>query len=252
VIGASPAAAPGGAGALDRTGQLTVSKDSLGKLDPFADQQVIDQISINDTLQAVTDAHNQTMIGKLEAFEQTKLGMMLTNADLMQQIELNKNATLGDGMSALVGLAIQQGGALGKAGKALAIAQTVWSTGQAIMKAMAEVPWPASIAAAANIAAMGVAQLANIKRTNIGSGGSIVSGRGGGGASSASPALPDSTPALGQPLQQQNAVQIIVQGSLFAAQETVDWLTEQIGAAVNSRDLVFIQGNSRQALELRG
>ena len=39
---------------------------------------------------------------------------------------------------------------------------------------------------------------------------------------------------------------------LFAAQETVDWLTEQIGAAVMDRDVVFISGNSRQAMELRG
>jgi hypothetical protein len=243
--------AAAGAGA-DRSGQLTVSKESLGKIDPQLDPEVLRQTSINDTLQAVQDAHNATMLGKIEAFEQTKLGMLLTNADLMQQIEFNKNATLGDAMSSLVGMAIQQGGALGKAGKALAIAQTVWSTGQAIMKAMAEVPWPANIAAAANIAAMGVAQLANIKRTNIGGAGSITAGRGGGASAAASPALSDNVGPQGQPLEQQTAVQIIVNGSLFAAQETVDWLAEKLGEAVSSRDMVFISNTSRQAMELRG
>jgi hypothetical protein len=236
----------------DRSGLLTVSKESLGKIDPQLDPEVLRQTSINDTLAAVQDAHNATMLGKIEAFEQTKLGMLLTNADLMQQIEFNKNATLGDAMSSLVGLAIQQGGALGKAGKALAIAQTVWSTGQAIMKAMAEVPWPANIAAAANIAAMGVAQLANIKRTNIGGAGSITAGRGGGASAAASPALSDNVGPQGQPLEQQTAVQIIVNGSLFAAQETVDWLAEKLGEAVSSRDMVFISNTSRQAMELRG
>jgi hypothetical protein len=233
-------------------GSTAVSRDSLGKIDPQLDPEVLRQTSINDTLQAVQEAHNATMLGKIEAFEQTKLGMLLSNADLMQQIEFNKNATLGDAMSSLVGMAIQQGGALGKAGKALAIAQTVWSTGQAIMKAMAEVPWPANIAAAANIAAMGVAQLSNIRRTNVGSGGSIIAGKGGGASSAASPALSDNVGPQGQPLEQQTAVQIIVNGSLFAAQETVDWLAEKLGEAVSSRDMVFISNTSRQAMELRG
>jgi hypothetical protein len=66
------------------------------------------------------------------------------------------------------------------------------------------------------------------------------------------PALSDNVGPQGQPLEQQSAVQIIVNGSLFAAQETVDWLVTEIGNAVNSRDLVFINGNSRQAMELSG
>jgi hypothetical protein len=253
--GAFNEAGAGGAAEKDKfkvRDPAVLSKENLGRLDPFSDPLVLEQISINETMQAVTDAHNATMLGKIEQFEQSKIGMLLNSSDLQQQIEFNKNATLGDAMSTLVGMAIQQGGALGKAGKAIAIAQTIWSTGQAVMKAMAEVPWPANIAAAANVAAMGVAQLANIKRTNIGGSGSILGARGGSVGASA-PSLSDNIQgATGTPLQQQSAVQIIVQGSLFAAQETVDWLTEQIGAAVMDRDVVFISGNSRQAMELRG
>jgi hypothetical protein len=235
-------------GDRDRDEPVTVTDKR--RIDPQTDPAVLEQISINDTMQAVTDAHNATMLGKIEQFEQSKIGMMLNSAELQQQIEFNKNATLGDAMSTLVGLAIQQGGALGKIGKAVAIAQTVWSTGQAIMKAMAEVPWPANIAAAAGVAAMGVAQLANIKRTNIGSSGSIVAGRGGAIGASA-PSLSDNVQgATGAPLTQQSAVQIIVQGSLFAAQETVDWLTEQIGAAVMA--LLGLSSVTGQVIHLDG
>lgn len=244
------------AGAVaERAGKLpalTSAAVDIGKLDPFSDPRVIGQMNINAALQQIQDQHDATMLGKLEAFTASSVGMMLNSAQLQAQIEWSKNATLGDAMSALVGMAAQQSGTLGKVGKAMAIAQTVWSTGTAIMKAMAEVPWPGNIAAAANIAAMGVAQLANIKKTNVGSGGSIVGARGGavGGAPAA---ISDNVPGLqARPMEQQSAVQIIVQGSLFAAQETVDWLTDKIGEAVNGRDLVFINNNSRQALELRG
>lgn len=231
---------------------LTSAAVDIGTLDPFSDPRVIGQMNINAALQQIQDQHDATMLGKLEAFTASSVGMMLNSAQLQAQIEWSKNATLGDAMSALVGMAAQQSGTLGKVGKAMAIAQTVWSTGTAIMKAMAEVPWPGNIAAAANIAAMGVAQLANIKKTNVGSGGSIAGTRGGavGGAPAA---ISDNVPGLqARPMEQQSAVQIIVQGSLFAAQETVDWLTDKIGEAVNGRDLVFINNNSRQALELRG
>jgi hypothetical protein len=233
-------------------GKLTVSKDSLGKIDPQTDPEVLKQISINDTLAAVTEAHNATMLGKIEAFEQSKIGMLLNSAALQEQIEFNKNATLGDAMGALVGLAIQQGGALGKAGKALAIAQTVWSTGQAIMKAMAEVPWPANIAAAANIAAMGVAQLSNIKRTNVGGAGSISAGRGGGAVTATAPPLSDNVGPQGQPLDRPSDAQVNIYGNVFGGQETADWIIEQIRNAVDSRDVVLISGTSRQALELAG
>lgn len=232
-------------------GSLAITS-ALGQFDPASDPRVLQEVQVNDALQAIQDAHNATMIGKLDAFNQTTLGMLLSNADLMQQIEYNKNATLGDAMNSLVGLAIQQGGALGKAGKALAIAQTVWSTGQAIMKAMAEVPWPGNIAAAASIAAMGVAQLANIKRTNIG-GASSVAGVKGGGAP-VTPALSDnvSATAPAQDMRQQSAVNIYVDGNLMAGPESVRWFAEQLGELVNGNDMVFINGTSRQAMELKG
>jgi len=236
------------------TGQQMASAfGDIGRLTkPEEDYRVIQEQMVNDLLLKQKQEYYDTAAGKMDLFNATTLGMLVNNADLMQQIEWNKNATLGDAMSTLVGMAIQQGGTLGKAGKALYIAQTVWTTGAAIMRAFSDLGPIAGIGPAAAIAAAGAAQLANIKRTNVGSGGSIISARGGSVGATA-PSLSDNVQgAMGTPLQQQSAVQIIVQGSLFAAQETVDWLTEQIGAAVMDRDVVFISGNSRQAMELRG
>jgi hypothetical protein len=225
-------------------------KESLGKIvDPQLDPEVLRQTSINDTLAAVQEAHNATMLGKIEAFEQTKLGMLLTNADIMQRIEASKNATMGDAMGSLVNAAIEQGGKLGKAGKALAIAQTIWSGGTAIIESYKNAGgYPLGIPAAAAMTATVASQLANIKKTNPGTGGSIVSGRGG-GAATPSPALSDNVGPQGQPLDQQSVAQVHIHGNVFSSEETAAWFIEKIRDAVDSRDVVLISGNSRQAME---
>ena len=43
-----------------------------------------------------------------------------------------------------------------------------------------------------------------------------------------------------------------MQGNLFSARETADWLIEQLSDAVNNRDVVFINGASRQAGAIAG
>ena len=251
-LGGKAAADPLARGQQQALGALDTSTDALlKKFDPAVDFEAINADARNAYLQSQWEAHSQTMVGKLDAFNSTWLGQMLTANQTQIDAEAYKNLTIGDMMGTFANIAMQQGGKLGKIGKALAIAQTIWSTGTAVMNAMAQIPYPANIAAAAGAAAMGIAQLANITKTNVGSGGSVASAKGGGGGAS-SPALSNSVPGT-QPStesQQKSATQIIINGSLFAAQETVDWLVEKIGEAVNGRDMVFINGNSRQAMEL--
>jgi uncharacterized protein YycO len=91
-------------------------------------------------------------------------------------------------------------------------------------------------------------QLANIKRTNIGTGGSVV-GAGGGSAGGVAASVPSGVQRSNES-EERSAVQIIVNGNMFAAQETVQWLVDKIGDAINNRDMVFINQNSRQAMEL--
>lgn len=220
--------------------------------DPMLDPRVIAENGVNAALLEIHDQYAQTRAGQIDALNETVIGSLLSSAQFQQQIEANKNATMGDMMGSLVSMAISQGGALGKAGKALAIAQTIWSTGTAVMKAMAEVPFPANIAAAASVAVMGVAQLANIMKTNVGSGGSVVGAKGGtvGGST---PATPDNMPGTYQPTDQyRTTAQIVIQGNVFSSQETADWIINQLREATSTRDVVFINSNSRQALELAG
>jgi hypothetical protein len=191
------------------------------------------------------------MLGKIEAFNETALGSILSYGQMQIDFEQSKGDIIGGLANNLVNTAMQAGGRLGKFGKALAIAQTIWNTGQAVMTAMAQVPWPGNIAAAALAAATGVAQLANIRKTNIGSGGSIAGARGGGGVSLSAPNLSDNVSGA-QPMEQQKSTQVIIQGNVFSSQETAEWIIGQIRDAVESRDVVFISQNSRQAMELAG
>jgi hypothetical protein len=172
---------------------------------------------------------------------------------LVAQGEESKNAMIGEGMSALVNAAIAQGGRLGKIGKAIAIAQTIWSTGQAVMKAMSDpaLPWPSNLAAAASVAAKGAMQLANIRKTNVGSGGSVLSS-GGASAAVGTASLPDNVAATAPKESEKSVAQVIIQGNVFSSQETADWIINQIRDAVNTRDVVLVSSNSRQAMELAG
>ena len=78
----------------------TVSKESLGKIDPQLDPRGAASRPASTTRSpAVQDAHNATMLGKIEAFEQTEArDAAHESPTCMQQIEFNKNATLGDAM----------------------------------------------------------------------------------------------------------------------------------------------------------
>ena len=229
-----------------------VKATSLVVSDPLTDPEYLMQQSLGA---ALLELRTQQSAEQLALVDQTNTGVLdslLTSHQFQLQAEANKNATLGDMMGNLASMAIQQGGTLGKFGKAYAIAQTVWSTGQAVMKAMASVPYPANIAAAASVAAMGVAQLANIKKTNINGGGSIVSGRGG-GASAGSSALSDNVAGTTKSTEsdQKSAIQIFLSGPLVETAGTARWLQEVMQEAT-TRDMVFFSSNSRQAAEIRG
>lgn len=234
--------------AIDKAADKT-----LAQFDPTTDVDALVADARNRYLQEQYDAHAGTMIGKLEAFNDTWLGSMLSSNQTQIDSEAYKNQTIGDMMGTFVNVAVQQGGTLGKVGKAFAIAQTIWSTATAVMNAMAQVPYPANIGVAAAAAVMGVAQLANIKKTNIGSGGSVTSAKG--GASASTPSAISSTPSGTQQStesEQKTAVTVIVQGNLIETGSTAEWLRDVIGDAVNNRDMVFFNANSRQAMELVG
>lgn len=98
--------------------------------------------------------------------------------------------------------------------KAIAIAQALINTYQGVTNALANVPYPLNLVAAATSLAAGLAQVANIRKTTKSGGG----GGGGGSSSSAASTAPTQTPQL---------VQLSVQGSNFT-RETVIGLMQQM------------------------
>jgi hypothetical protein len=72
------------------------------------------------------------------------------------------------------------------------------------------------------------------------------SGLSGGTTSAASRAVPAGNAQQAQEPQAKIA-QVVIQGSVFSSRETADWLIGQLSEAINGRDVVFINGNSRQA-----
>jgi hypothetical protein len=225
--------------------------DRRTDLDPLQSPEVLSKQLEYEALQSMQDRHNETMLGKIDLFNQTALGSFLSYGDMMIAAEEAKNVNIGELGGDLVRMAVQSSGALGKIGKAFAIAQTIWSTGTAIMRAYEQLGPIKGTIAAAMIAAKGAMQLASIKKTNIGTGGSIVGAGGGGGITAATPALSDNV-AGAQPQDARAVSQVVINGNIFSSQETAEWIIGQIRDAVESRDVVFISSNSRQAMELAG
>jgi TP901 family phage tail tape measure protein len=95
--------------------------------------------------------------------------------------------------------------------KAVAIAQALINTYQAVTNAWANVPWPLNIAAAATSLAAGMAQVANIKNTNKNSSGG---GGGGSGVASGGTAAAEAQPVRG--------VNISLMGDSFSRQGVRD------------------------------
>jgi hypothetical protein len=160
--------------------------------------------------------------------------------------------------SSIIDLAGEMFSALGGAGtkffkvqQGFAIANAIVNTAQGITEAL-KLPFPASLAAAAKVAATGAIQIAKIKATNPGGSGGVATGGLGGGASAAGAAAQQPVGNAAQAEQAPRIAQVVINGNLFSSRETADWLVGQLSDAINDRDVVFINSNSRQAGLLAG
>jgi hypothetical protein len=250
--------APGSDGTGNGAGKGKGGPDAVDALnaglvitDPLLDPRYLMEQQVGAALNELRIRQASEQMSLVEQTNQGVLDSFLLNNEYMLAAEQAKNATLGASLGNLAQMAMQQGGVLGKFGKAYAIAQTIWSTGTAIMNAMSQVPYPANIAVAAATAAMGVAQLANIKKTNIGSGAGSITAAKGGGSGGSSSALRDTAPAA--PVNEKtekSAVQVIFNGPVIETESTGKWLADVLRDAADNRDMVFFSANSRQAMEL--
>ena len=134
-----------------------------------------------------------------------------------------------------------------KVQQAFAVANAVVNTAEGITKALRSLPFPANLGAAAKVALAGAIQIAKIKSTVPGGSGSATTSGLSGGSTGSTPALPQTAGNAQQAEQAPRIAQVVIQGSVFSSRETADWLVDQLKDAINNRDVVFINGNSRQA-----
>ncbi len=211
----------------------------------MTDQQMIEALKVQHygNLETLQSDHIQRVVDQA-AWQYSTMGQLaqlfgIEYQDLQTQ-QYDKEMTLRESLFS-AGTSIM--GALFASDKKFAIAQALISTYAGAARAYKDVPYPANIAAVASIIASGLKQVAQIRKTQPGS---SSGGSAGSAGVSSSAAMPRETPGL-QQQQPSRIAQVVVQGSVFSSRETADWLIGQLSEAINDRDVVFINGNSRQA-----
>ncbi len=240
------ARAQGGQGAPGAGGEGGLQLRGLSA-DPLKSERVTSEIAITRALLDVQTDYQDKRLALVEAAENSIVGLLFNSTQLQQQLEQAKYQNFGDLLQGFLGSALAGNSRLAKAAKGIALAQAIWNTATGVTKALSVFDY----VGAAKIAAAGAIQIATIRRTNYSDSGSVAGN--GQGAGLPSPSLGNNVPGLAQaPDQGRGVAQVVIQGDVFAGRETVDWLIEQLQEAVSSRDVVFINSNSRQALELAG
>jgi hypothetical protein len=142
--------------------------------------------------------------------------------------------------------------------KRQAIAETIIATKAAVIQTYKNAggyPW--GIVPAAAMAALGAAQIAEMVATNPGTSGLITGGGTGGSAvytpgSPNNPIFTDSGSDAQRGATAQRVTQIVINNNGYITEDIARQMIEQIKDQINDRDVVIINGNSRQAQELRG
>lgn len=138
---------------------------------------------------------------------------------------------------------------LAKIQQGIALAQTIWSTASAIMKAFETLPWPANLQAAAKVAITGAIQVAKIKSTNYSAGSVSGSAATLSGGSSVGAARDTSTQDVPDVTGAQGATTVYMSGMI--TRDIVDYMIEGLREGFD-RDVILIPSGSLQAQVIRG
>lgn len=182
------------------------------------------QKELNDTIAAGNAVLLQTL-GPMAAYrnELAELNILLDKAAIGQKeferAALQSAASVANQYGRLAQNIGQALGTMFEDSKAVAIAQALINTYQAITATLAAYPYPFSAALAASQAAIGFAQVAAIRRTSRGGGGGDT-GSVSGGSTSAAPATPQQSVFISLPAQR-----------VFGREQVLD-LIKEINSAV--------------------
>lgn len=257
VTGAVGAATGGGGGAGGKAGKKEMTAEERraaagdgprqlqGIMDEHALREQLTQTHLDNLLamELANSAQRIQVASDLEYFRAD-----ISRAFGLQQLdwETIKNQSILDLSGELFTALASQNSTLFKVQQAFAVANAVINTAEGVTKALRSLPFPANLGAAAKVALAGAIQIAKIKATNPGGSGSATTAGLSGGASAAGGAQPAGNAQ--QALEPQARIaQVVINGNLFSSRETADWLVEQLSDAINDRDVVFINSNSRQA-----
>ena len=215
------------------------------QLAQFELEEVINQEHLDELLRQTSEYGAQrvqieTDFQRLIAQSREQFGIQEINWEVI------KSQSIAEIAGGLFSSLASQNQKFAKAQQAIALAQAIWYTASGVANALRSVPFPANIAAAAKVAAVGAIQIAKIKATRFDGGGAAASG---GAAISASGDAGGSSPALNDTSQataKQTATQVYIQG--VVTQQVVDQLLDGLRDSFD-RDVVVIRGGTAQARE---
>lgn len=215
--------------------------------------------ALNENTKALLESRVQFYIDstrrEVEATLEAERQKAVAVAQYEQQKQDMQKSTIAAGVGLLQAFAVRSKGAaraLIVVNRGLQIAQATQNTAAAVTNALANVPYPYNLAAAAQMQAMGAIQIGLIAATGALELSNVNSGNAGGiGGSTLG------TPANPLPVRQDDetkadrAIILNLYGPV-AGPDSAQWLVDQISELINGNDTVIINGNSRQASEIRG
>lgn len=208
--------------------------------------EVAQQAHLDEMLRQVTENANERF-----TIESDFQGLLALSREQFGLQEINweqiKSQSIFEIAGGLFSSLASQNEKFAKVQQGIALAQAVWYTASGVANALRSVPFPANIAAAAKVAAVGAIQIAKIRSTSFSNGGGAASGGiAVGGAGSAQATLPDTQPATGADTKA--TTNIYITGPI-AGPRSAEWIVDTLRNELN-RDVTFFGGNSRQGIDL--
>jgi len=216
--------------------------------------------SINDATNQLLDSRVQAYIDATQKEVDATLAAEQAKMQAVVQFEKQKQtmqqATFAAASGLLGALAVKSKAAA-KAqiilNRGLMIAQAVQNTAAAVTGALASLPYPANLAAAAHVQLLGSIQVGLIAATGALELGNVSSGNAGGigGTTLGTPSNPLPVAPTSTGASTGRVINLNLNGPI-AGPEASQWLIDAIGDLINGNDTIIINGNSRQAAEIRG
>ncbi len=218
-----------------RNAQLQVAED-------FADREKQIEATVTANLQEQIELRKQTQLSYRDAIFATETDIMR----IREQATANGLAAL----QAFAGGSKKAAIALVLINKGFAIATAIQDGFVAVQKALASLPYPANLAAAAQIKVLTALNVAGIAATGFGQIQSINSSGGAPLGSAVNPVSVSRDAEEAGGATSQSAIQVIVTGNYGFDQRIIDQIVSGIREAADDRDVIIFGPNSRQAQEL--